>query len=124
MTSPGRYRAFDALLDLDGETFVIDAAGKHWVKFEVKQVIVAAERPHGLKYSLTLHNEAGTRLVGFDNAHAIKAGSGRRTAIEAPHDHRHRLKTVLPYDYKGPADLLEDFWREVDAMLKQLGVKT
>jgi hypothetical protein len=124
VTAAKRDPAFDALLDVDGETFVIDPAGKHWVKFTVKRVPVTPERPHGLKYSLTLHNEAGDRVVGFDNAHAVKGGSGPGAVTPAAHDHRHRLKSVRPYEYKGPADLLEDFWREVDAMLKMLGVKT
>ena len=123
MKGARRNPAFDTLLDLDGETFVIDPSGKHWVKFEVKQVTVTPQRPHGLKYSLTLHNEAGDRLVGFDNAHAVKAGSGPGAVTPVAHDHRHRLKTVKPYEYKNPGDLLEDFWREVETMLKQVGVK-
>ena len=123
MTSGKRDPSFDTLLDLDGEMFVIDPVGKHWVKFEVKQVAPTPERPHGLKYSLTLHNDAGERLVGFDNAHAVKAGIGPGAKAPVAHDHRHRLKTVHPYEYKTPADLLVDFWRDVDAMLAQIGVK-
>jgi hypothetical protein len=118
-----RDQTFDVLLDLDGETFVIDPAGKYWVKFEVKEVAVSAERPHGLKYSLTLHNEAGERLVGFDNAHAVKSGRGPGAISPEAHDHRHRMRTVRPYDYKSPADLLEDFWSEVDAVLMENGVE-
>jgi len=34
-------------------------------------VQVSKERPHGLHYSLTLHNEDSERVLGFDNAHAV-----------------------------------------------------
>ena len=33
-------------------------------------------------------------------------------------DHRHRLKTIRPYDYQDAATLLADFWAEVDAVLE------
>lgn len=54
------------LLDLDGQTFFVDGEGRYWVKFEVKRCEVSTERPHGLRYSLTLHDASGSRLVGFD----------------------------------------------------------
>ncbi len=44
----------DTLLLLDGESFVADKTGKLWVKFDVKRVDASAQRPHGIKYSLTL----------------------------------------------------------------------
>jgi hypothetical protein len=34
----------------------------------------------------------------------------------------HRLRTIRPYDYKGAATLLADFWAEVDAVLRERGV--
>lgn len=114
-----RDPSLDALLGLDGETFVADAEGRHWVKFVVKRVPTSAERPHGLSYSLTLHDEKGERLVGFDNAHPAPAQKGRRRRIE--HDHRHRLRKVRPYDYRDAATLLADFWAEVEAVLKERG---
>ena len=36
---------------------------------EVSRVDVTAERPHGIRYSLTLHAPTSERLMGFDNAH-------------------------------------------------------
>lgn len=36
-------------------------------------------------------------------------------------DHRHRLRSIGPYDYKDAATLLEDFWKEVDQVLKERG---
>src|SRR5271170_2597170 len=109
--------AFDTLLDLDGLTFVVDPEGGHWVRFVVKQIPPTPERPHGLNYSLTLHGRNGERVVGFDNAHPV--GKQRRGD---PQDHRHRIRTVKPYDYRDAATLLIDFWSEVDAVLKERGV--
>jgi hypothetical protein len=34
-----------------------------WVKFEVEQVAPTPERPHGIKYALTLHDRNNTRLL-------------------------------------------------------------
>ena len=71
----------DLLLDLDGESFAADSEGKFTVRFVVKQVPPSSQRPHGLSYSLTLHDVTGTRLVGFDNAHATRARKGRRRRV-------------------------------------------
>ena len=35
--------------------------------------------------------------------------------------HRHRLRTIRCYDYEDAATLHEDFWREVDQVLKERG---
>jgi predicted transcriptional regulator len=88
--------SLDALLPLDGEVFVIDPSGNHWVKFEVKRVASSPERPHGLRYSLTLHDGKGERLVGFDNAHPMTSGSGPGAKQAAAFDHKHRLRTIRP----------------------------
>ena len=82
----------------------------------LRRVPVTREKPHGLDYSLTLHDSAGERLVGFDNAHVIAES---KTGIR---DHKHRFKTVKPYEYKDAATLLEDFWSEVDNVLRDRGV--
>jgi hypothetical protein len=47
------------------------------------------------------------------------APSGRRRAAR---NHKHRLRTVRPYDYTDAAGLLTDFWAEVDAVPKERGV--
>jgi hypothetical protein len=107
----------ETLLELDGVVLVVDPEGGRWVKFVVTRVPVSPERPQGLDYSLTLHGPDGERLVGFDNAHPV--GRSRRPA----RDHRHRLRTVKAYEYRDAAALLSDFWREVDAVLRERGVK-
>src|SRR5947209_215034 len=115
-----RDPGLDILLDLDGVSFAADAAGNYVVKFVVKRVPSSPERPHGLSYSLTLHDEKGARLVGFDNAHAAPAR--RRHGKAAPHDHRHRLRMTRIYEYRDAARLLADFWTEVISVLKERGV--
>ena len=42
---------------------------------------------------------------GFDNAHPVA-----RQRRGEPQDHRHRLRTIRPYDYQDAATLLADFW--------------
>lgn len=61
-----RDSALDVLLDLDGQIFVVDPEGNHWVRFVVTRVPVVPEKPHGLDYSLTLHGPDGERLKMVD----------------------------------------------------------
>lgn len=112
-----RDHSLDSLLELDGVFYAID--GSFWVKFVVKQVPATAEKPHGLDYSLTLHDGEGERILGFDNAHPISegAGPGARTRIE--YDHKHKGERVRFYDYKDAGTLVIDFWTEVDKILEQ-----
>jgi hypothetical protein len=41
---------------------------------------------------------------------------------QGPLDHKHRLETVRPYRFKDAATLVENFWTEVDKLLKEKGV--
>ena len=113
-------RSLDTLLDLHGETLFVDEAG-HWVRFVVLRTEATSKRPHGLSYSLTLHAPDGTRLVGFDNADWIRVRRGPGVRKHRAADHLHRLRVVRPYEYKDAATLLEDFWKEVDAVLRERG---
>jgi hypothetical protein len=61
---------------LDGNIEVQNNAG-YWVKREVSSVDVTAERPHGIRYSLTLHASENTWLIGFDNAHSVRLAGSR-----------------------------------------------
>ncbi|MCZ0943148.1 MAG: DUF6516 family protein [Gammaproteobacteria bacterium] len=120
MKAGGRDSTLDTLLDLHGQTLFVDEAG-HWVKFVAMRTNVTEERPHGLRYSLTLHAPDGTRLVGFDNAHPLLRRRGRGKCRRNQSDHRHGSRGVHHYDYKDAATLLEDFWNEVDGVLRQRG---
>ena len=120
MTMPDRDPGLDTLLDLHGETLFVDDAG-HWVKFVAVRTRATAERPHGLSYSLTLHAPDGTRLVGFDNAHAVRGRRGPSGRQRVEQDHRHRFRTLRLYEYEDAATLLADFWKEVDEVLRERG---
>lgn len=108
----------DPLLDLDGVILVVDPESGLWVRFVVTRVPETSDKPHGLDYSLTLHDRNGERLVGFDNAHPVR---GQRRG--EPQDHFHKARRVGPYGYTDAATLLNDFWREVDAVLKARGIE-
>jgi outer membrane receptor for Fe3+-dicitrate len=122
--SGSQETGLEYLLGLDGNIEVQNDDG-YWVKIEVSRVAVTTERPHGIKYSLTLHAPDSTRLIGFDNAHGgIKpAGSHfKHAGKKYPYDHRHRNATdagVL-YEFDTAYQLLSDFYTEVDRVLKEV----
>ncbi len=41
------------------------------IRFRIVAIEASTVRPHGIKYSFTLHDVDGTRLLGFDNAHGL-----------------------------------------------------
>jgi len=106
----------DVLLQLDGEIFPMENGC--WTKFEVKLVSMNVHIPHGIKYSLTLHNSSNVRILGYDNAHAIKPKKKKYGAKKITWDHRHKRKIVESYEFENAAQLLGDFWQDVDRMLK------
>jgi len=122
MANPKHDPGLDVLLALDGVILVVDPNGAHWVKMVVKQVALSSERPHGISYSLTLHAANGERLIGYDNAHAVSAGSGPGRHASVAHDHRHRHGRTRPYAFSDAAALMQDFWNDVDAVLRERGV--
>jgi hypothetical protein len=111
------------LLGLDGNIEVQNDAG-YWVKMEVSSVDVTAERPHGIRYSLTLHAPDNTRLIGFDNAHSVKPVGSRfkHAGKKFPYDHRHRhaLDDGVLYEFDTAYQLVSDFYAEVDRVLKEI----
>jgi hypothetical protein len=65
------------------------------VKFEIKRIDSTPERPHGLRYSFTLHAPDGGRLVGFDNAHSVAPLGGRYKKKPVAVDHGTGRRTIL-----------------------------
>ena len=111
------------LLGLDGNIEVQNDAG-YWVKMEVASVPVTVERPHGIKYSLTLHAPDNTRLIGFDDAHGVKPTGSRfkHAGKKFAYDHRHRdaLDEGVLYEFDTAYQLVSDFYAEVDRVLKEI----
>jgi hypothetical protein len=106
--------SLNTLLELNGYTFRLDKG--FWVKFEAYLVTVTDQIPHGISYSITLHDRHNRRVVGFDNAHAHSSPRSRRKKFgcrRVTWDHKHNRETVFQYDFESPAQLIEDFWEEV-----------
>src|ERR1035437_8777082 len=78
------------LLGFDGHVHWLDQGYR--LKFEIKRVKPTKERPHGLRYSFTLHHPDGKRLMGFDNAHGVPAKGSRYNKRQAAADHWHRTE--------------------------------
>ena len=112
----GEDASLETLLDLDGEIFPMDNG--YWTKFEAYRVTPTAQIPHGIRYSLTLHDRNNTRVLGFDNAHTFKPKKYRHTARKITWDHKHKMEKVRPYEFESASQLMEDFWKHVDEILK------
>jgi len=110
-------RGIVTLLDLHQE--VIDQDDGYWVKIEAWEVPVSDAVPHGIRYSLTLHNPKGLRILGYDNAHGVKLRSGY-SGINLTYDHKHRSArdAGIRYEFKDAHQLLCDFFADVDKTLK------
>jgi hypothetical protein len=114
-------KTLENLLDLNGIKMVIDEKLGLWVKFEVS-VTSWSIRPNGVRYSLSLHDRRGRRIIGFDNAHEIEYGAKRMVAPKRTFDHWHfnEQDEGRPYHYLNAGKLLEDFWVEVEKRLNLL----
>ncbi|MGH8211136.1 MAG: hypothetical protein ACREU6_16370 [Steroidobacteraceae bacterium] len=110
------------MLELHGQVLVQE--GGYWVKIEARRQIPSQHTPHGIRYSLTLHEPSGARVLGFDNAHALPRAGGRRIAASrVEYDHWHPDgRPVAPYEFVDAGQLLEDFFAAVDQVLKRRGV--
>ncbi len=109
------------LLDLHDQ--IIDQGGGYWIKIEAWVVVISADIPHGIRYSLTLHEPYGKRILGYDNAHAVKPPKKFKYAgTRLPYDHKHRHVSDkgVPYEFKDAHQLLSDFFVEVDRVLEEV----
>lgn len=113
--------ALEFLLAFDGREHHFE--GGCWVKFEIRRTDATKARPHGLSYSFTLHDPNGRRLLGFDNAHAVKPPGGgyRKKAAANDHWHRTAADTGIPYAFESVEKLLEDFQAAVETALAARG---
>lgn len=118
-----RDHSLELLLDFDGLKFAQE--GGYWIKYEVSAVGKTAERPHGIKYSLTLHDPQGTRIFGIDNAHRPekRRGPAARSTRPKAADHLHRGRRAYAYRFEDAETLLVDFDKGVNAALMRRGIK-
>lgn len=105
----------EVLLNLDGEVYRFESG--YWTKFEARRVPSTPVTPHGVRYNLTLHDRFNNRILGFDNAHAIKPRKRKYGAQKVTWDHRHERELTEPYEFESPAQLLEDFWTAAELIM-------
>lgn len=111
------------LIDLHDQ--VLDQGNGYWIKIEAWQVPVSKSIPHGVRYALTLHEPYGKRVLGYDNAHAVKPPkrlkfAGRRLSFD--HKHRHASDKGVPYEFRDAHQLLNDFFQEADRVMKDMKI--
>lgn len=116
-----RDPGIETLLDLNDQ--IIDQGNGYWLKIEAWRVETTPPVPHGIRYSLTLHEPYGKRILGYDNAHAVKLPkkfkyAGRILAYD--HKHRHSGDKGVPYEFQDAHQLLADFFSEVDRLLQEI----
>ena len=115
MVKEGKDPGLETLLQLDGEVFPMDNG--YWVKFKVHKVSQNKHIPHGVRYSLTLHDKYNRRIVGYDNAHGIKPKRKKYPGTRLVWDHKHDCSATVPYEFEDAFQLMEDFWKDVNAII-------
>jgi len=105
------------LLEMDGEVFPMDNG--YWTKIEARIVVPNDKVPHGIRYSLTLHDRNNARILGYDNAHGLKPKKKKFGAKKTEWDHRHEKNRVESYEFENAAQLLVDFWNDVNRIMKE-----
>jgi len=98
--------ALERLLEYHGLRYYL--ANAWYVRFRIWRVNVSEARPHGIRYSFTLHDDLSERLLGFDNAHGVPK--------QVAHDHHHgfrRTNMVFGYAFLSADKLLSDFMAAV-----------
>jgi len=112
--------ALSLLLEAHGETYQL--AGGYWAKVEAWLVEPKPEIPHGIRYSLTLHDRRGTRVLGFDNAHKVRFRRPRYGTRSLVWDHLHIEEQLETYEFRSAGRLLSDFWQRVNNYLVDRGL--
>jgi hypothetical protein len=110
-----RDEAIKRILDYDRRRYWLENGWS--LRFRIRETAVTDERPHGLKYALTLHDTDGARLLGFDNAHGVRR-------VEA-YDHGHRFRKaeeLVPYAFLDADTLLCDFFDAVERACEAEGL--
>lgn len=112
--------AIDVLLELDGAAWKrIDG---YSVKIHARRVVPSPAVPHGIRYSLTLHDPHGNRILGYDNAHAVKPSNKFKYAGRVlPYDHKHRYASDrgVPYEFKDAQTLIDNFYADVERVVQE-----
>ncbi len=110
----------DALLNMDG--FEFHYPNGYWYRIEARLVKADTRLPHGIRYTLTFHNNYGKRIFGIDNKHRPK--SKRKgyhgQIIEYDHVHNNENDKGTPYTFENTEKLLTDFWVRIDHIMSEI----
>ena len=101
------------LLEMDGIIYYYPSG--FWLKIEAKSMRRSSNYPYAVKYSLTLHDPDGKRILGYDNAHKVPG-----KATDSAYDHRHKGARMISYQYSSADKLLEDFYNDVEMILEKV----
>ncbi|MDX1585650.1 MAG: DUF6516 family protein [Balneolaceae bacterium] len=116
-----RDPSLDVLLELNGTEYTEENG--YWYKIEAYLVEPTKEVPHGIRYNLTLHNNHNKRIMGFDNAHAVKPKKKSKfkgRVVEYDHFHESSVDKGTPYEFTSAQQLLNDFLERVNEILNEL----
>lgn len=112
--------ALDTLLSLHGTKYEYPCG--YWIEIIAYRVEASVNRPHGIRYSLTLHDHHNQRVYGMDNAHAPHCPRRRMSrALVRRWDHEHKTMTDkgTRYDFVNAAQLMAHFYAEVEKILAE-----
>jgi hypothetical protein len=117
-----RDHDLEALPSLHGWNSEI--GGGFWVSVTAIRVAPDEGRPHGISYSLTLHSPgSGSSDTTTPIFHPSAAGQRKRSFRKRrAYDHRHRRNRITWYAFDSAPKLMEDFWNDVQSLLKEEGV--
>ncbi|MBF7978473.1 MULTISPECIES: DUF6516 family protein [Rahnella] len=108
----------ELLLNLHGVKFTY--RNGYWYEIIAYQVAKSLQRPHGIRYSLTLHDRHCQRIFGLDNSHASvsdKSGPGKKKRLEWDHIHPALNLKGTAYQFVNAQQLIDDFFKAVDLIL-------
>lgn len=109
------------LLEFHNEVMYLDNKGRFYSKFEAKICEPNEHIPHGIRYSLTLHDKklspSETRIFGIDNSHGGKFSGSKHTHRKVEWDHMHKNEKITYYDFENSEKLMVDFWENVKTIL-------
>lgn len=115
-----RDTGLDTLLNMNGYSFIYP--NKYWYKIRAYTIEISKERPHGIRYTLTFHDDKGTRIFGIDNKHVPlnrrKGFHGR--IVKYDHTHNDENDKGTPYAFIDAETLVKDFFGRVDEILAEL----
>jgi len=110
----------DTLLSMDGVKRIYP--NKYWWMIKAYQIERSKERPHGIRYTFTLHDNHNRRIFGMDNKHVppnrCKGYHGR--IVEFDHTHEDAEDEGTAYAFINAETLMTDFLYRVKEIMDKV----